>query len=373
MNKYILIFIPLFLFLSCGKTEKKEEEPNIIVRGDTIIIPLSSNLNGKLKTFKVKDELYEVQMKTAGIVKAIPNNYAEIAPPFPGRVIKSHIRLGMIVTPSTPLFEISSPDFMSAQKLFFQAKSQYHLAQQTLKRQQDLMQNGVGSQKDLEEVETAFEIAKKEIDNSTIGIKLFKSNPDELVLGQPLIVRSPIHGEVVDNRIIVGQFIQDNASPVATVAELSKVWVTGMLKEKDISKVSEQDKVEVELIAYPNEKIKGVVYHISQKVDESTRAVEVFVECSNPNDKLKHHKLKPGMYATVDFIDAPATAILIPNNAVLQNNDYSFVFVQISKGTYLKRKIEIENTETDRVLLKSGLKAGDVIVEEGGFYLSDAK
>jgi cobalt-zinc-cadmium efflux system membrane fusion protein len=374
MNRALLLLSFFIIgFSACHNASEDHKESTFIVKGDTIIVSEASNLNNKLKTTVVKSESYSLQMQTAGIVKAIPTNYAEIAPPFPGRVLNSHIRLGMKVTPETPLFEITAPDFIEAQKLYFQAKSQYHLSEQRLKRQQDLIKNGVGTQKDLEEAETGFEIARKEFENASVAIKIFKANPDQLILGQPLVVRSPIHGEIVENKIIVGQFIQDNAAPVATVAELSKVWVTGMVKEKDLSKVSENDRVEVELIAYPGEKIKGIVYHISQKVDENTRALEVFVECDNPNDNFKHRKLKPGMYATVNFIDAPATAILIPANAVMQMADQSFVFTELAPGKYRKCKVEISSTENNRVIIKSGLKDGDKIVTEGSFYLLDAK
>jgi membrane fusion protein, heavy metal efflux system len=364
---FLLIALSLIIF-SCGGKKADNSVDNYSLRGDTILVSDHSILRSKLKVDKVKSEPYRLQLLTAGTVKAIPTNYAEIAPPFQGRVLKSYVKLGMRVTPETPLFEISSPDFISAQKIFFQQRSQLQLAVKILKRKQDLMSHGVGIEKDVEEAQTAYDVEYKEYENAVVGLKIFKADPDELVLGQALIVRSPIVGEILDNKIVVGQFIKDDAASVATVAELSKVWVVGQVKEKDMRFIHELDECKIEIAALPEKRITGKVFHVNEIIDESTRSVQVLVECNN-----KDHTLKPGMYVTVNFVDAPVNDILIPAKAVLQMNDQSFVFVEPSHGRFIRRKIEISGNDGNRVLISKGLQDGESIVEEGGFYLLEAK
>lgn len=70
------------------------------------------------------------------------------------------------------------------------------------------------------------------------ALKVFQIEPDQLVLGQPMIVRSPISGEIVKNNIVIGQFMKDDADPVAVVADLNEVWVAANVKEKDMSLLS---------------------------------------------------------------------------------------------------------------------------------------
>lgn len=79
------------------------------------------------------------------------------------------------------------------------------------------------------------------------------------------------------------------------------------------------------------------------------------------------------MYVSVNFIDAPTSAILVPLKAILQMNDANFVFVVTNDGKYLKRKVETGGTTGERVVIKSGLAKGEKIVSEGGFYLLEAK
>lgn len=358
----------ILIVASCQQPEAAKETSDYTLCADTILVKPNSKLAGKLKNEVVKEQSYRLQLLTAGTVKAIPTQYAEIAPPFSGRITKSYLKLGMRTTPETPLFEVSSPDFITAQKIFFQEKSQLQLAEKTLKRQQDLTAHGVGTQKDMEEAKTAYEVEKKEYENAVIGIKIFKADPDQLVLGQPLVVRSAIAGQVIENKVVLGQFIKNDATSVATVAELSKVWVAGQIKEKDIRFIHELDECSIQIAALPEKQVKGKVYHVNDMVDEDTRSVQVLIECNNAD-----RTLKPGMYVTVDFDNAPSQVVLIPTTAVLQMNDESFVFTEPAPGKYVKRKIETANTDHDQVVIKSGLKPGDRILTSGGFYLLDAK
>jgi membrane fusion protein, heavy metal efflux system len=367
MKNIPICLLTLFLF-SCQDKPAETAIANYTLQGDTVIVSSKSKLTSKLKTQLVCNEPYRLQLLTAGTVKAIPTQYAEIAPPFSGRVVKSYLRLGMRTTPQTPLFEISSPDFMTAQKIFFQAKFQLEQSRKSLERQQDLVAHGVGTQKDLEEAQTSYEVEKKEFENASVGIRIFKANPDRLSIGQPLVVRAPISGEVIDNKVVLGQFIKDDAGSVATVAELSKIWIAGQVKEKDIRLIHELDECNIEIAALPEQHIKGKVYHINEIVDEATRSVEVLIEADN-----KDHTLKPGMYVTVNFVDAPINAILIPAKAILQADEASFVFVAVGKGKYIKRKVMVSGTSEDKVVIGTGLQPGERIVSEGGFYLLDAK
>jgi len=368
MKKIPLPFVLVLVLAACQQKKIVNEQRNIVLKGDTVLIPDSSNIKAKIRLTTVNTEPYRVQMITAGTVKAIPTQYAEIAPPFSGRVIKSYMRLGARVSPQTPLFEISSPDFMAAQKVFFQEQSQMIQAEKTLKRQKDLKEHGVGAEKDMEEAQTAYDIEKKEYENAVVGIKIFKADPDKISLGQALTVYAPIEGDVIENTIVVGQFIKDDAAKVAIVAELNKVWVVGQIKEKDLRYIHELDQCSISVPALPEKSITGKIYHVNDIVDEDTRSVQILIECNNSD-----HTLKPGMYVNVDFSNTPSQAILLPSTSILQMNESAYVFVQTGPNAYMKRKVEIAGTDGDKTVIKSGLKPGEVIVSEGGFYLSNAQ
>lgn len=366
--KKLLYFSMVWLASSCHSKTDPGVSANYIIKGDTIVIPSNSNLNGKIRTSMVSAVPYRNKRSASGVVKAIPNNYAQIASPFAGRIIRSFIKLGQRVGVNAPIFEISSPSFFEAGKAYYQSKQQMQLAEKNLRRQQDLLKNGVGIQKDMEEAEVIYDSGKRDYENSIASLNVYHVNPSEMVLGQPLIVRSPIAGEIVSDNIVIGQYLREDASPVAIVAELGKVWVVGQLKEKDINSIHESDEVEIEAAGIPDLIIKGLVYHISDMMDETTRSVEVFIECQNSG-----RNLKPGMYATVQFTQKADSSILIPASAVMQMDESSFVFVKSGGNRYLRQPIKTSGTDNDRIILKSGLKGDEEIVTEGAYYLLEAK
>ncbi len=350
-----------------NKVETKEEQP-FSVQGDTIVIPVQSAIAPKIKIETVTEEPYRLELITAGIVKTIPNYYAEIVPPFSGRVTKIHLKLGMKTQAGTPLFEMVSPDFTEAQKNFFQAKSEYHTVRLSLKRQEDLKRHGVSSQKDLEEAKSNFEVREKEYQNAIASLKIFGVAVDRLVFGQPLIITSPITGEVITNEVVMGQYLKSEDPPKVKVANLKTVWVVGQVKEKDIRFIHKLDGATIELAAYPDKKIKGKIYHVDEIVDEATRSVQVLLECANDD-----RTLKPGMYVTVNFIDTPVNTMFVPAKAVLQFNDESFVLVQIAKGKYKRRNVKTGISDNGRIEILYGLKPNETIISQGAFYLLEAK
>ncbi|MCS6824535.1 MAG: efflux RND transporter periplasmic adaptor subunit [Cytophagaceae bacterium] len=364
----ILVLSVALMLSSCKNSSSDESNENFTIQGDTVYVPENSVVTEKIKTKIILEEDFRREMITAGTVKAIPYLYAEIAPPFSGRVTKVYLKLGMKTQPGTPLFEMVSPDFMEAQKIFFQAKSELESARLTLKRQQDLKSNGVGAERDLEEAETNYQVKEKEYQNAVASLKIFGVDVNTLVFGQPLVITSPIAGEVVENEVVNGHYIKADDPPHAKIAELNKVWVVGMVKEKDIRFIHELDGAEIMVAAYPGRKIIGKVYHIDALVDEATRSIRVLIECDN-----KDHALKPGMYVTVKFIDAPEKTLFVPAKSVLQYNDKSYIFVQHKKGVYVRRFVETGVNHNERIQILSGLNPGETIISEGAFYLLEAK
>ena len=235
MKSIFLLLLPAIVLCSCH-TQKQEDESAhaVTLKGDIIHIGSESPVLSKLTKETVKREPYRMEFTTSGVVQAIPSNYAEVASPVSGRITKSFVRLGQKVAPGSPIFEISAPAVYEAGKSYYQARQEMELALKSLNREKDLMKNKVGVQKELEEAEVNYELKKKDYENMVAALKVFQINPDEMALGQPLIVRSPIAGEVVKDRIVIGQYMKEDAEPVAVIADLSKVWVVAHVKEKDL-------------------------------------------------------------------------------------------------------------------------------------------
>lgn len=76
-------------------------------------------------------------------------------------------------------------------------------------------------------------------------------------------------------------------------------------------------------------------------MDEATRSVKVLIECDNPD-----RKLKPGMYATVDFSTAPVNSIMIPVTALMQKDSSQYVWIN-RKNQFAKRSVTVGETDCE--------------------------
>jgi len=334
------------------------------MEGDTVQIT-DRFLSEKIKVTEARLEPYSKEVITSGVVRPIPTRYACIASPFAGRVTKSYIQIGQQVNRRTPLFEISSPDFTTAQKEYFQALSLRELSKKDLKRKEDLIKNGVSSQKELEEAQNALLIADKEFENASAALEVYQvEHPENMILGQPLVVRSPISGEIIENNIVTGQYLKDDTEPVAIVADLSEVWIAAQVKEKDIRFINAGSSLDIEVSALPGMVIKGNVYHVEEAVDEDTRSIKVLSVCDNSK---KHLKL--GMYTTVHFLSAPIEQIQISESALLQGEKDSYVYVQVTPDIFVRTPVKVEATKDGFAVINDGLHPGDKVISEGGYYL----
>lgn len=353
-----------FLMTGCNRHAEKAEEPAYKIEDDTVTVS-DRLLSEKLSISEADSVCYSKEIVTAGSIRPIPTQYANIASPFAGRVVKSYVRMGQQVKKGDPLFEIICPDFTSAQKEFFQAKSAYELARKDLHRKTDLIRNGVSSQKELEEAQNAVLTAEKDFENARAALHVYQVyDPESMTLGHALVVRAPLSGSLIEDNIVTGQYLKDDSDPIAVVADLSNVWVSAQVKEKDIRFIADGDSLDIDVAAFPDKRIKGVVLHVEDAVDESTRSICVISECKNNREELK-----PGMYATVHFRSAPQAAVQVPETALLQGTDGTFVYVQTGPGVFVRRYVEVENTSGGTAIIRKGVHAGDKIISEGGYYL----
>lgn len=350
--------------MGCQSTPTESDVQTYILRGDTAIVCDTSYLSKHIKVDVVSSKPYIRKVITAGSVQPIPTQYAYIAPPFSGRVGQTFFALGDQVEKLTPLFQLVSSEYTSTQKEFYQAESERDLARTEWNRKQDLLHKGVAAQKELEEATNALHIAEKEYDNASLALQVYHTQPQKMTLGEPLVIRAPISGTVIENNVVTGQYLSSESESVAVIADLSKVWVVAQVKEKDIRFIHEGDRMKIQIAALPKDVIEGEVFHIDEAIDQETRSIKVLSVCDN-----KERMLKLGMYATVTFLDREREAIVLPEKALLQEENYIYVWKQIADKRYIKQPIEVEVVENGFAVINQGVSADDTVVIEGGYYL----
>jgi cobalt-zinc-cadmium efflux system membrane fusion protein len=327
-------------------------------------VSAQSVVNSRIRLQTVQSENFSAEFNTTGTVRAITGKIAEIAPLFDGRLTRSFIALGQKVNAGDALFELYSAGFSEVVKDYFRSVQEKKFRESNLNRQRDLVYNGAGVAREMEEAEAAYEMALKDYEFAVASLKILNIDHNMIRMGEPLTILSPIDGEVVQANMVIGQYVKGDATPLAIVAELDKIWVVAQVKEKYINAIRKDDSVLVRTDAASAGAVEGYVSHISELLDEETRSVQVFVSCDNTGGTLK-----PGMFADVRFISSPTVELLIPSTALLQDGDDTYVFLQLGDGCYVKRPVCVATADQYRSLVRCGLAQDDVIVAEGGIYL----
>jgi len=370
MNKNIplpvLIIYAVLLATSCKSTPEAGKNSDLVLRqsGDTVVLNADYPSKNKIIIGKINYQKYTYSFTTTGVVRPLTGHLAEISAPFEGRITNGFVSLGEKISKGAPLFGMTSQEYNEAVRNFQQSAKEKETAQKNFNRKKDLLDQGIVSKKDFDDASLSLEIAQKEYDKAGSNLKIFNIDPETADFSHPLIISSPIAGEVVSLNLTLGQYLKADSEPVAVIANLDKVWIVAHIKEKDLGKISLKDQVDIVTESLAENPFRGTVEYIGNIMEDQTRSVEVFIECTNV-DKL----IKPGMFVTVHFRRNIENALIIPSTALLQDENRTFVFVKISDNIYCKKTVVSTSLENRQLLIKSGLTAGDVIIFEGGIYL----
>ncbi len=347
-----------------GKRGDNGPAPSPLVerKDDHLFIPEASPLRQRLTVEPVATDNVRRQLAAPASVEAEPARLAKIAPPLAGRVVKLFVRFGDAVKAGDPLFTLDSPDLVSAQSDYLKSKSALAQSERNLARQRDLKEHGIGAQRELEQAQTDRDTAESEVERTTTRLRLLRVGPG--AVGGPLTVASPIAGRIIDLSTAPGQFQNDPAAVLMIVADLSTVWLTANVQEKDIRRVKQGDEADATFVAYPDEKFTGNVLFVGDLLDPDTRTIKVRVAFPNAD-----FRLKPGMFATVLFRSKPAPEVVVPTSAVVVSGEKSNVFVEVSPWTFERRQVEIGEQLGSRIVVTKGLEAGARVVATNAVLL----
>lgn len=345
-----------------GKTGGDTSAQPFTSEGDRVIVSADSPVASRLRLETVSFQSATLDYTATASVGPKAGSYAEVGLPFPGRVVKSYVRLGERITKGQTLFEVSSSDFMDAVRTYLENSNSSALAMRNLERKKTLHEAGVVSDKELEEARAEAEAARNSMELSRQVLGIFNADPSSVKVGEPLKVVAPISGTVVRGDIVIGQYLSEDSDAGVAIAALGNVWVTANVPLEVSSRISDSQ----EALVDAGDGIPGKIIYVGEILDEKTRTVPVVVECPNPE-----RALKPGMFVSVSFRSAPSDRIVIPSSAVFQGDGTMFVYSQVESGVYRRTPVKVSGLDAGHQMVLDGLSEGDTIIADGGIYLSE--
>ncbi|HEY4374616.1 MAG TPA: efflux RND transporter periplasmic adaptor subunit [Burkholderiales bacterium] len=287
---------------------------------------------------------------------------ARITSPIAGRIVALKAAAGDTVKAGQVLANIDAPDFATAVADVHKAEADQNVKRLAAERAQKLFDGDVIARKDLEAANAELAQSQAESQRARARLKnLIPAAGD----GPGLSLRSPIAGVVADRKANPSQEVQPGSDPLFVVSNLSKLWVLVDLPERHLATVKPGLPVSVSVEAFPNESFRGVVSRVGQVVNPDTRRVQVRCDIDNPDGKLR-----PEMYARVILLtDEGKQAVRLPNNALVTEGLYSYVFVETAPRQFTKRRVKLAVQDREYSYVSDGVSKGEKVVVGGSLLL----
>ena len=338
MKKIMIIFSLFSIFIiGCGNNtldntiSDKGDIPVRVISLDKQFISKEVVTSGQ---FTSEDETF-LSFKTGGIISKI--NVKE----------GDRIRKGQVLA-SLELTEIKSQ--------VLQAKSGYEKSLRDFNRVSNLYKDSVATLEQMQNVQTALDIASNQFE-----IANFNQNHS--------IIRALSDGFVLKKLANEGQVVGTGTPILQTNGAKKDNWVLKVgVNDREWSSIQINDKAEIEIDAYPNQKLSAFVYKKSESIDPQSGSFTIYLKL-----KSKNVSIASGMFGKARiYLKESSSAWEIPYDALLDgDNRNGFVFVTNDLHHANKIKVAIRDILKDKILIETGLENSRYLVVSGSAYLND--
>lgn len=331
-----------------------EEEGEGKEPASTISIDPVTMQNMGLRLGRVQRKTLIKYIRTLGNITFDETKIFTVNTKFNGWIEKLYVNfVGEDVKKGQPLFDIYSPQLVTAQEEYLLAVEQYNsLATNSYSRVRN------GAERLLKASLTRlryWDLTEEQIEQIGKSGKVKKL----------LTIYSPATGVVTEKNAFEGHYVKEGEHQYQIV-DLSSVWVDVDVYEYELPWVRKGMAADMELAYIPGKRFKGRVLFIYPYLEAKTRTAKLRLAFANPG-----YQLKPGMYADIYLKSHVAKdSLVIPQEAVIDSGVRKIVFVAIGKGKFQPREVKIglEGNENEFQVLE-GLSEGDEIVLSAQFML----
>lgn len=175
---------------------------------------------------------------------------------------------------------------------------------------------------------------------------------------------SPADGYITQLNVTEGDYVMEGQSMVR-IANTSSVWVETQAYSSLLAQINRNGKVTVRIPELGNMTVQGNIEFASPEINPQTRINLLRVSIPNPGGKLK-----PGMAAYIHLNSNERTAIALPSDAVIRDDKMAHVWIKTSNNTFRMQPVTLGAESGNRLEIRKGLKAGDIVVTSGAYLLN---
>ena len=170
-------------------------------------------------------------------------------------------------------------------------------------------------------------------------------------------------GYITQLDIREGDYVMEGGT-IVKLADLSTLWAEAQVYTSQLAEIDRSSIATVQLPGFERKEIKGRIEFVNPEINPDTRINLIRVSIPNPGNQLR-----PGMSAYV-FLKSPQRKTLtLPIDAVIRDGKGATVWIRTGAHSFKNKMVVVGLESDDRIEIKSGLSAGDVVVMTGAYLL----
>jgi len=346
---FILAVVAIFVFLVFKRNGKSDAEYTLVnVERGTIID------------------------KAMAIGRIEPENEIAVKSKIPGIVKRIFVEIGDNVAAGDPLVEIR-PDptpleYAEAKRNVEIAEVALETTRRNLERSKNLLESKYISQKEFDDVQSAFDEADLRLKLTREKLALIESGKTTIAdRTVESVIKAPVSGMVLSRLVNEG----DPVIPLTTfqsgtelffMAPMSELVFRGTVDEIDVGKLSEGMPVDIKIGALPDAKASGTLYKISPKArkEDNTILFDVEIILTETGEEM----LRAGYSATAEIVITRKDSVLIlPERLVTFRSDSAFVELLTELGEPAETLITTGLSDGLNIEIASGLVESTQVVQ----------
>lgn len=299
---------------------------------------------------------------------------ARVSSTVAGRIEEVRFRDGATVKKGEILVVLRVPDLGKVRGAYSASSARAKAARSNAERLKDLVESRLAGQQAY--LDADAEARSLDAETKALGEQLdaVGAGGGSGGSGVSLNLRAPIDGVVIRRDAVVGQPVTAEQT-LGSLADLSEAWFLGRVFEKDLGRLREGARAEVELNAYPRERFEGPIEVLGQQIDPVARTLTARI-------RIKNHGglLRIGLFggARVETGDGPARdagdgdqdrVLVVPRSALTEIAGKSVVFVRTASETFDVHEVVLGESAVGKVAVLTGLREGEPVVTKGVFTL----
>ena len=322
-----------------------------------------------------KAELADAPVVLAAIGTVQARSSVAVKSRVDGHILETHFREGQPVAKGDLLIRIDPRPFAAqlqqAEANVARDRAQLAKVRADLKRYGALTERGVASVQKHEEAQAAASSLEATIRAGEAAIEFARLQLEYSS------IRSPIAGRAGSLLVSAGNLVRGtDAAALVVINETRPVYVSFTLPEHHLAEIRRQMNegglvIEARSPEDPGPPATGTVDFVNNAIDPATGSIGLRATVANADERLL-----PGQFANVRVtMSTIKGAIVVPTQAIQNSQKGQFVFV-LKAGSLKDNQAEVEPRHVktgplfaDRVVIREGLAAGEVVVTEGQLRL----